>query len=182
MSAPRPAIRVWDPLVRVFHWALVLSFVVAWLTSGSAETLHGLAGYVAGGLVLARVVWGFVGSRHARFSAFLRAPRAVADYLKAIVAGSERRYVGHNPAGGAMIVVLLAVMFAAATSGWLLTTEAFWGSLAMQRLHSILAHGLLLLVMAHLAGVVLASLRHHENLVRAMVTGDKRPAGPADVA
>ena len=74
------------------------------------------------------VVWGFVGPRYARFAQFVRSPKTVIDYLRAIKDGSERRYVGHNPAGGAMIVVLLAAMAATAVSGWLLTTDAFWGS------------------------------------------------------
>ncbi len=176
------AIRVWDPFVRTFHWGLVLSFAIAWLSSENPGTLHELAGYAAVGLVVARVGWGLVGERYARFSQFVRSPAAIAEYLKAIAAGSEPRYLGHNPAGGAMIVVLLCAMAATAISGWLLTTDAYWGSTGMQRLHSLLADALLLLVLAHLGGVALASLRHHENLVRAMVTGLKRPAGPADVA
>ena len=106
----------------------------------------------------------------------------VIAYLRAIRDGSERRYIGHNPAGGAMIVVLLAAMAATAVSGWLLTTDAFWGSTIMQHVHSALAHGVLALVVVHLVGVAIASLRHHENLVRAMVVGVKRAAGPGDVA
>ena len=175
-------IRVWDPLVRTFHWTLALSFAVAWLSSEPSGRLHELAGYVVGVLVLARVAWGFLGSGYARFSQFVQPPAAVAAYLGSIATGSERRFIGHNPAGGAMIVILLASMMATATTGWLLTTDAFWGSLAVQRVHSILADGVLLLVLAHLGGVALASVRHRENLVRAMVLGDKRAAGPGDVA
>jgi cytochrome b len=174
-------VRVWDPFVRAFHWALALSFAVAWLSAEHLERLHDAAGYVAGALVAARVVWGYVGPRYARFSQFVRSPKMVSAYLKAIVVGAERRFIGHNPAGGAMIVVLLAAIAATAASGWALTTDAFWGSSAMQRAHAILAHGLLLLVLAHLAGVVLASVRHRENLVRAMVVGVKRAAQPGDV-
>jgi cytochrome b len=175
-------IRVWDPLVRTFHWTLALSFVVAWLSSEHPGLLHELAGYVAGVLVLARVAWGFLGSGYARFSQFVQPPAAVAAYLGSIATGSERRFIGHNPAGGAMIVILLASMMATAATGWLLTTDTFWGSLAVQRVHSILAHGVLLLVLAHLGGVALASVRHRENLVRAMVIGDKRSAEPGDVS
>ena len=175
-------IRVWDPLVRTFHWMLVLSFAVAWLSSEHSGRLHELAGYVAGVLVLARVAWGFFGPGYARFSQFVQPPAAVAAYLSSIATGSERRFIGHNPAGGAMIVVLLASVMATAATGWMLTTDAFWGSLAVQRVHSILAQGVLLLVLAHLGGVALASVRHRENLVRAMVIGDKRAAAPGDVS
>ena len=175
-------IRVWDPFVRVFHWTLAASFAVAWLSSENWDQLHAAAGYAAGALVAMRVVWGFVGPRYARFAQFVRSPRTVIAYLSALRDGSERRYIGHNPAGGAMIVVLLVVMAATAFSGWLLTTDAFWGSTMMQHVHSVLAHGLLALLVLHLIGVAIASLRHHENLARAMVVGVKRAAGPGDLA
>src|SRR5208337_879156 len=175
-------IRVWDPFVRAFHWALVLSFALAWLSSEDAEGLHAAAGYVAGALVAARVVWGFAGPRYARFSQFLRPPQTVAAYLRAVAEGSEPRFIGHNPAGGAMIVVLMAALAATMVTGWLLTTDAFWGATGAQRAHSIVAHGVLLLVAVHLVGVALASVRHRENLVRAMVVGVKRAAEPDDVA
>jgi len=175
-------VRVWDPLVRLFHWSLALSFAVAWLSANSWDDLHVWAGYAAGALVIARVAWGFVGTPYARFSQFVRPPTTVLSYLKAILRGDETRYLGHNPAGGAMIVALILAMFATAFTGWLLTTNAYWGVVWMQHLHHYLAHGLLLLVVLHLAGVVLASYRHRENLVRAMITGTKRPTGADDTA
>ncbi len=175
-------IRVWDPLIRVFHWTLALSFVVAWFSAQSLDSLHNAAGYLAGALVLFRLAWGFAGARYARFAQFVREPRVVWAYLKSIAAGAEARYIGHNPAGGAMIVALLLVMACATASGYLLTTDAFWGVVWAQRLHSLVAHGLLLLVGAHLVGVALASRRHRENLVRAMIVGDKRAPAPGDVA
>lgn len=175
-------IRVWDPFVRTFHWALAASFAVAWISSEKWEGVHDAAGYVAGILVLLRIFWGFIGPRYARFAQFVRRPGTVLDYLRTVGNGSERRYIGHNPAGGTMIVVLLIAMIATAVSGWLLTTDALWGSTVMQRGHSLLAHGVLALVVLHIAGVALASLRHHENLLRAMVVGLKRPAEPDDVA
>jgi cytochrome b len=175
-------IRVWDPFVRAFHWALAASFAVAWISSENWDGLHEAVGYAAGALVALRVAWGFFGPRYARFAEFVRPLQTVIDYLRAIRRGSERRYIGHNPAGGAMILVLLAAMAATAISGWLLTTDAFWGSTVMQRGHSLLAHGVLLLVLLHLGGVALASVRHRENLVRAMIVGAKRVAGPGDVA
>jgi cytochrome b len=175
-------IRVWDAFVRTFHWTLALSFAVAWLASEDSGQVHAIAGYVLGGLVVARLAWGFLGPRYARFSQFVRPPGAVVDYLRSIAAGSERRFIGHNPAGGAMIVIMLASLTVTAVTGWLLTTDAFWGSIPMQLLHSIVAHGLLLLVFLHLGGVALSSVRHNENLVGAMVFGVKRAARPGDVA
>ena len=144
-------------------------------------TCTSLAGYVAGGLVVVRAAWGFVGTPYARFSEFVRPPRTVLAYLKAILKGSEPRYVGHNPAGGAMIVVLMLAMASTAVTGWLLTTDTFWGVVWMQHVHHYLAHGLLLLIGFHLVGVVLASYRHRENLVAAMISGRKRSLEAEDI-
>lgn len=176
-----PMARVWDPFVRVFHWSLVTSFLVAWLTSHDAETIHYWAGFAAAGLVGLRLLWGFIGTPYARFSHFVRHPRHVMEYLRAIASGSEARHLGHNPAGGAMIVALLLAMSATALTGWLMTTDAFWGVWWVQKLHDLVAHGLLLLVLVHLGGVVLASLRHKENLVLAMISGRKRRPEPGDI-
>jgi cytochrome b len=175
-------IRVWDPIVRLFHWSLALSFTIAWLSANSSnDLLHSWAGYAAGALVLARIAWGVVGAPYARFSQFVRSPPRVLAYLKAIAQSTEQRYVGHNPAGGAMVIALLLAITATSVSGWALTTDVLWGVTWMQRLHDALAHGLLLMVCAHLAGVILASFRHRENLIAAMINGRKRPAEKNDV-
>lgn len=185
VASPRPdahrTVRVWDLFVRLFHWSLVLSFAVAWFSSHSSETIHHWAGYAAAALILMRVAWGVVGTRYARFTQFTRGPRTVLAYLKAIATGSEARYIGHNPAGGAMVLALIAAMAATALSGWMMTTDIFWGVEWVGKLHDLVAHGLLLLVGVHVGGVVLASLKHRENLVVAMLTGNKAAPGPADV-
>jgi cytochrome b len=181
-ASDKERIRVWDPLVRLFHWSLALSFAIAWLSANSWDKLHMWAGYAAGALVLSRVAWGVVGTPYARFSQFVRPPLSVLTYLKELARGGERRYLGHNPAGGMMVVALMVAMTMTAASGWALTTDAFWGVVWMQRLHDGLAHALLLMVCAHLAGVILASLRHRENLVAAMIDGRKRAAEQDDVS
>jgi cytochrome b len=128
-----------------------------------------------------RLIWGVVGTPHARFSQFVKSPLVVANYLKDIVTGREVRHLGHNPAGGAMIVALLATLIGLCISGWLMTTDAFWGSEMMEDIHETLANLALTLVGLHVAGVLWASFRHHENLIRAMVTGRKRVPEPGDV-
>jgi cytochrome b len=175
-------ISVWDPFVRLFHWSLALSFTIAWLSANSWDDLHIWAGYAAGALVLARIAWGVIGTPYARFSQFVRSPRRVSTYLRAIAQGGEQRYIGHNPAGGAMVIALILVMAATSVSGYALTTDAFWGVAWMQKLHNGLAQTLLLMVGAHIAGVILASFRHRENLVVAMINGRKRAAEKNDVA
>jgi cytochrome b len=180
-NAPSMA-RIWDPFVRIFHWSLVFSFVVAWLTTHSIEWLHDLAGYAVAVLIVLRIAWGAFGTPYARFSQFVRHPATVVDYLRAILKRREPRYLGHNPAGGAMIVVLLIMLSATAFTGWMTTTNTYFGVRWVQELHEFFAHGVLVLVGIHLGGVVLASLRHRENLVVAMITGFKRRAGANDYA
>lgn len=174
-------VRIWDMAVRIFHWSLVASFGVAWASADDWRLLHEWAGYAAAGLILFRLVWGVLGTRFARFSQFVRSPGHVAAYLRDIATGREARYLGHNPAGGAMIIALLVVMSALCFSGWLYTTDAYWGEEWVEELHEFLANAMLALVALHILGVVLASLRHGENLVRAMVTGRKRNPAMGDV-
>lgn len=174
-SVPDRTVRVWDPFVRVFHWSQAALIAVAWLTEDGPKTLHQTAGYIIAGMLALRVVWGFVGPRHARFSDFVRGPSTVLGYMRAMVAGREPRYLGHNPAGGAMVVALLLTVAGTAMTGWLQTTDAFWGSSVMEEIHETLASLILVLVAAHLVGVTLASMRHDENLARSMVDGRKRP-------
>ena len=175
-------IPVWDPFVRVFHWSLVLCIGIAWLRSDDAQTLHTVVGYMAGSLVLFRVIWGLVGSKYARFSQFVRSPRIVIRYLKSIVSHREVRYLGHNPAGGAMIITLILAVSVTCISGWMLTTDAFWGVLWVQKVHGFAAKSILLMVLFHVIGVLVASIRHRENLALAMLSGHKRRPGPIDVA
>lgn len=197
----RNGIRVWDPLIRLFHWTLVLAFFTAYLTEGEPEWLHVWAGYLIAGLLAVRLVWGFVGSEHARFTDFVRSPRVVAHYLRDELAGRARRYLGHNPAGGAMILALLFALAVTALSGMtLLAPEEGEGPLAgwlvpapaeqtmvsgghaperalaenVEELHEFFANLTLLLVGLHVLGVLVESVRHRENLVRAMITGYKR--------
>lgn len=109
--------RVWDPFVRVFHWSLVLLFVIAYFTGDEESWLHEWSGYAILVLVLLRLAWGLVGSRHARFSDFMRSPAAAGRYLRDLFTGRAPRYLGHNPAAGWMIVALLAALLATGTSG-----------------------------------------------------------------
>jgi cytochrome b len=174
--------RVWDVFVRVFHWGLVASFTVAWISGDDWKTLHLWAGYSAAALITMRLVWGVIGTPHARFGRFVRSPLVVANYLKDVATGREVRHLGHNPAGGAMILVLLTTLVGLCVSGWLLTTDAFWASEVMENIHETLANFALVLVGLHIAGVMWASFRHHENLVCSMFTGKKRAPEPGDVA
>lgn len=169
-----PLVQVWDPFVRIFHWSLVGLFVLAFATGDEIEWLHLTAGYAIAGLILLRIIWGFVGPRHARFSDFVRTPRQVTDHVRSAIRLRAPRYLGHNPAGGAMIVALLVMLIGISATGFMMTTDAFWGAQWVEDLHEGLVYVTLGLIALHVAGVVFASIEHGENLVRAMITGRKR--------
>lgn len=175
-------VKVWDPLVRVLHWSLVASVAAAWITSEVGRRWHEPIGWFVLGVVGVRLLWGLVGPHHARFTGFLRGPRAVQAYAAAVLRGRAPRHVGHNPLGGWMIVALLLTLLAVGGTGWLMTTDAFFGSELVEEVHEALANGLLGLVALHVAGVVVTGWHQGENLARAMWTGRKRPPAPGDVA
>ncbi len=176
--------RVWDRLVRLLHWTLVGSIALAWLSTLGLGIVkwHEPAGYVALAVVASRIAWGFAGGHYARFTQFVRGASATARYAREVAAGHEPRYIGHNPLGGWMVVALLLCVAATATTGWLYTTDMFWGEEWLDQLHQALAWAVLVLASVHVGGVVFTSIRHQENLVSAMFTGNKRPAGGDDVA
>jgi cytochrome b len=167
-------VRVWDLFVRIFHWSLVGLFVLAFATGDEIEWLHIRVGYVIAALVALRIAWGFVGTRYARFNDFVRSPRDTATYLRQAIRWQAPRYLGHNPAGGAMVVALLVMIAGIAATGFAMTTDAFWGVEWVEDLHEGLVYTTIGLVALHVAGVVFSSLEHGENLVKAMITGRKR--------
>ena len=169
-------VRVWDPLVRVGHWLLALSVLLAWLTRHSPGRWHEWIGYTSLAIVAARLGWGWRGSHHARFVEFIRGPRATLAYARALLGGCEPRTLGHNPLGGWMILALLASVTLVGASGWLYTTDGLWGVEWVETLHRWLANVLWTLVGLHVAGVLYTSLRHRENLIAAMLHG-RKPAG-----
>lgn len=179
MSASQQRTLVWDLPTRAFHWLLALSFAGAYLTADSERLrdAHMLLGYTTVGLVVFRLLWGVVGTRYARFAAFLLSPAAVVGYLKSLLTGSPRHHFGHNPAGSWAIVGMLLLIIALGATGWTQAVEA--GPEWLEDLHEGLANAMLALVAVHVAAVLLSSVLHRENLVLAMVTGYKPGQGPA---
>lgn len=173
-ATPPATVAVWDPFVRLFHWSLVTLFIVAFATGDEIAGLHIGAGYAIAVLVILRIIWGFVGPRNARFASFIRPPGEVLAFVRQSLRLSAPRCLGHNPAGGAMIVAMFGLLAYVSVTGILLTTDAFWGSHMMKEAHEAGVYAMAGLVFLHLAGVALASVEHGENLVRAMFTGRKR--------
>lgn len=217
---------VWDPLVRIFHWGLVLAFIIAYLTAEEENPVHIYSGYVVLGLITFRVFWGIIGTRYARFSDFLYSPAAVVRYLKGLIGNRPEHFLGHNPLGGWMIVALLLCLFVVTVSGLkLYAVEEGRGPLAAntgeltvisnayadsddeqdeddddddkaysnhegkshhsekegehfwEEIHDASTDIMLFLILLHIAGVVMSSYMHKENLVRSMVTGVKEVEG-----
>lgn len=167
-------IKVWDLWVRIGHWLLVLSIAAAWLTRHGGERLHEWLGYTAMAVVAVRLVWGCIGSSHARFKDFVYKPKAVINYARALRQHDEQHYVGHNPLGGYMVLALLVTVALTSISGWLYTTDRFWGIEWVGETHELLSNALLALIALHIGGVLFASYRERENLVAAMFHGRKR--------
>lgn len=164
---------VWDLPVRVFHWLMVVSFALAWLTSESERwrLVHVTLGYTMAGLVAFRLVWGLVGSKPARFASFVRGPAAVKAYLASLRSGQPEHHTGHNPAGALAIVGLLGLTVLTTALGWATYNEL--GGEWLAEGHELAANTMIALVALHLLGVISGSLAHRENLARAMVTGRK---------
>lgn len=178
-------IKVWDPLVRIFHWSLVLTFFLAFITEDDWINLHVAAGYAVAMLVGFRIVWGIIGTPYARFSQFLKSPSQVFIYVKKMLTFDVPHYIGHNPAAAAMIFSLIVSIIMVSVSGMVIIAAEGQGPLAgtlfaavnaewMEEVHEFFANFTMLLVIFHVLGVVFSSFLENENLVRAMVTGRKK--------
>ena len=188
MSLPNrnpSTVKAWDPLVRVFHWSLVFFFLLAFVTEDDWMNLHVWAGYAASMLIGFRLLWGLIGTRNARFLTFVKSPAVVKRHLRDMLSLKPPHYLGHNPVAAVMVVALLVSITLVAFSGMVLIASEGQGPLAgtlfaglngeaMEEIHEFFANFTLLLVFAHVAGVVVSSFMEGENLVRAMVTGRKK--------
>jgi cytochrome b len=190
-------VKVWDLPTRVFHWSLVFFVLLSWVTGdddaeGTAFTLHTFSGYAVFLLVIFRVFWGFFGNQFARFSSFVRGGPAVARHMGSVLRLKPEKHLGHNPAGGWMVVALLGVLLVTTVTGLFAAAEEAGAFLygivpvfvakGAAAVHHILGENLILLLVAiHLLGVIVESLLERQNLARAMVTGRKRADDPAAV-
>ena len=174
-------IRVWDRPVRLLHWALAASVVAAWVTTEVGVGWHQPLGWAALGIVAARLLWSVFGNRHSRPAGFMRGPRATLRYAALVLRGKAPRYLGHNPLGAWMIAALVACVVLLALTGWLYTTDRFWGDATVERVHVLAAWSIAGLALVHVMGVVIASLTHRENLIGSMLHGLKREPRGSDV-
>ncbi|MFT7594852.1 MAG: cytochrome b [Paracoccaceae bacterium] len=166
-------IKVWDPLVRIFHWSLVVGFAANALFLDDDSKLHQWVGYAVVALVLVRIVWGFVGARYARFSSFPPSLEGATGQLTDIATGRKRFHPGHSPLGALMIYNLLFSMLAIGATGYLMTTNMFWGVEWPEDLHEAFVTWAEISIVLHIAAVIFESRRSKVNLPRAMITGTK---------
>ncbi len=166
-------IRVWDLAVRLTHWG-VAAIVFYDLVDDSGDQVHRVLGYIAAGLVLFRIVWGFIGSAHARFDAWLPRPAGVLAYGKALIAARAPRFVSHTPLGAMMMLAMWTLILALAITGWMSRLDPFWGEDWPIDIHRWLSNTLLALIVLHVAAAIAMSIKGRENLIASMLTGRKR--------
>ena len=177
MSSPAHApasVQVWDLPLRIFHWALTASVLIAWFSANVFDTVHEIAGYTVIGLISFRFVWGFVGTRHSRFRALVRQLRVMPHYVWHLARGQTGRYLGLNPAGAVMAAALLTLLAISTISGLMQISQRFFGVAWVEAVHTYSSNFALILVIVHVLGVLLMCVLQRENLVRAMITGRKR--------
>jgi cytochrome b len=164
---------VWDLFVRIFHWTLVVCVLMNSFVLDDGETVHQWAGYLASALVLARVVWGFVGSRHARFTDFFPTPGRIVRHVRGMFSGHAEFHWGHNPLGALMMMALMGMVLALGVTGWMQGLDAYWGEEWLQDLHEVIGDALIILVGLHAASALIMGRIERTRLLKAMVTGVK---------
>lgn len=166
-------VHVWDRFVRVFHWSLVICMFTNFFVNDEGDTLHQWTGYLATLLVLSRIVWGFIGSRHARFADFFPTVGRIRSHLRCLLSGTPDFHAGHNPLGALMILALIALVLSLSATGYLQTTDRFWGEEWLQELHEQLAGALIGFAGLHALAAIVMSHFERTNLIKAMFTGVK---------
>jgi cytochrome b len=175
---------VWDPLVRVFDWTVAAAIGIDFFVLDDGRYWHRAIGYTAAAALAVRIVWGFVGTRHARFADFWPTPRTVARHFRALLSGEDRKQLGHSPLGAVVMLLLMAILASISITGWMMRLDAFWGAEWLEEVHEVLADAIIVVASLHILAAIVESWRHHENLIWAMVTGKKRASAgdacPAD--
>lgn len=174
----RHSVQVWDPLVRAFHWATATLFLANATIIPEDSLAHIYIGYAVMGLVLLRLIWGFIGTRYARFSAFPPSISAAREHAEALLQGRrDGLHLSHNPLGALMVYNMLATLILISVTGLMADSSAFWGVEWVKDLHEIVVNYMLWCVGLHVFGVLFESRLSRINLVRAMVTGRKEIPG-----
>ncbi len=171
-----PTVRVWDPIVRLFHWSLAFAFFANYFVTEEGESWHRWIGYFAVAWICARIVWGFVGHGAARWSDFWPTPTRVKAHVQALLAGRDVHRLGHSPLGALVMILMMAAMLGLGATGFMLEEiDRFWGEEWLESLHGFIADGLACLVALHLLAAAVESIRLRDNLPLSMITGRRKP-------
>ncbi|MEH6452352.1 MAG: cytochrome b/b6 domain-containing protein [Psychromonas sp.] len=163
--------RIWDPLLRLFHWSVAIAFLMNFIILEEGETAHRWVGYYVLSALVVRFIWGFLGSQNARFKDFLPTPSGVKHHLTLLSKKQFESSNGHNPLGGLMIFALLLGLLLTGLSGWMMGIDVFWGEEWVEELHELLASMVMTFVIIHVAVVVVLSFVGPSNLIKQMITG-----------
>jgi cytochrome b len=164
-------IKVWDLVVRIFHWTLVAAIVSQLVTAENIKSVHITVGYFILALLILRIIWGFIGSRYARFRDFLYPATDILTYLKGLIRGRAKHYISHNPAGGAMAFALIFTLVLTTSTGLVAYGAGgkFW-----KEIHELFVGIVIFLAVVHFCGVIASSYVHKENLIMSMFTGNRK--------
>jgi cytochrome b len=163
---------IWDRFVRFFHWSVVAVFSLNCFVT--EDDLHDYLGYFLLALLVARVVWGFRGSQHARFASFFPTLSGIKRHMKQIKRKSVDPTEGHNPLGGLMILLLLSLLFSVGITGWMIGLDQFWGVEWVETVHELLSNIVLAAVLFHVSAVLVMSKLTGINLIKTMITGERK--------
>ena len=164
---------VWDRFVRFFHWSLVSCVVLNYFVINDGKFFHQCVGFLAIALVLSRIVWGFIGSGHARFSDFFPTPSRVITHVRRMAAGNHDTSLGHNPVAAIMMLAMMAVVITLGVTGWMQTLDAFWGEDWVQNLHSYAGNLLIGMATLHALAAIIMGRIERTRFIKAMFTGVK---------
>jgi cytochrome b len=164
---------VWDRFVRLFHWSLVSCVTFNYFVLHDGKTVHQFVGYMAVTLVVARIIWGFIGSRHARFADFFPTPSRLVKHVQQVKSGQHDAVQGHNPVGALMMLALMVTVLALGTTGWMQTLDAYWGEEWLQDLHLDIGNVLIGLATLHALAAIVMGRLERTRLIKAMITGVK---------
>lgn len=187
-AKPTETVRLWDPALRLFHWALAFAVILGWglgKFGPDIMTLHFYCGYAVAGLLVFRIVWGLVGPRAARFASFLYGPKTTLDYLKHLPEKQPSHWPGHNPLGALSVFAILGILAAQVATGLVSDPDDYinvgplakYVSSAVSRKanawHEIISFGVLALVLLHIGAILFYKRWKGEDLIRPMITGRK---------
>ena len=178
--------KIWDLLVRLLHWLLVITFIMSYTSKEQNYPLHLYSGYSLLGIIIIRFIWGFIGTYHARFKNFIYSPTITYRYIKKLLTYQQKRYIGHNPAGGAMVMILLLMLLIISLSGIALDgaenragplgeSTLFYYTESIKNIHIYSSNITVGLIILHIIGVLYSSIKHRENLIWSMLSGYKHP-------